>query len=118
MFKKIDNVSLQEYESLAKGNKGFIKILLEKVIRKLDEFEPLILEDVEEHKLQELREHTHHIKPMLASLRLSKVLNLFEDIKNDYQNEAFDQELKQQRLSFIKESFTHAKTELRNILDG
>jgi hypothetical protein len=55
---------------------------------------------------------------MLASLRLNTVLDLFEDIKNDCQNEAFDQELKQQRISYIKASFAQAKKELRNLLDG
>lgn len=118
MFKQIDKISLQEYESLAKGNKGFIKILLEKVIRQIEEFEPKILDDIEDHSLQNLREHTHHIKPMLASLRLNTMLDLFEEIKLDYQNEEFNQELKQQRLNYVKESFTHAKKELRALLDG
>lgn len=118
MFKKIESVSLQEYESLAKGNKGFIKILLEKVIRQLDEFEPKVLDDIESHKLQDLREHTHHIKPMLASLRLNTVLDVFEEIKNDYQHERYDAELKTQRIQYIKDSFTHAKKELRTLLDG
>lgn len=118
MFKEIDKISLQEYESLAKGNKGFIKILLEKVIRQIDEFEPKILDDIEKHSLQNLREHTHHIKPMLASLRLNTVLALFEEIKLDYQNEHFDEELKQQRVNYIKDSFSHAKKELKALLDG
>lgn len=118
MFKQIDNISLHEYESLAKGNKGFIKILLEKVIRQLDEFEPQIIDDIENHKLQDLREHTHHIKPMLASLRLNTVLDVFEEIKSDYQNDDFDEGLKKKRIQYLKDSFEHAKNELRSLLDG
>lgn len=115
---KLDTISLEEYESLAKGNQGFMKILLEKVIRQVSDYQPKIERAILNEDLQQLREDTHYIKPMMASLKMNTLIDVFEKIKSDIQNDEVDQEEVEQSLNFIRSSFEYIITTLRQKLDG
>lgn len=101
----IDTISLQEYIALSKGNKDFMKILLEKVARQLEEYEPLITEDIQKQDLKSLREHTHYIKPMLVSLKLTQMLGLFEELKQQMEHAEISQDKLQQSVHYLGKAF-------------
>lgn len=114
---EFDQIVLDEYRTLSKGNSGFMKILLEKVRRQLEEYEPLIIADIEERRLQDLREHTHYIKPMMVSLNLVNLLDILETIKSNFQNEQFDEKQINQQIDYIHKAILDIRKQVQAELD-
>jgi len=112
-----DTIVLDEYRTLSKGNSGFMKILLEKVRRQLEEYEPLIIADIEERRLRDLREHTHYVKPMMVSLNLIHLLDLFETVKANFENEQFDEKQINQQIDYIRKDIANIRKQVQTELD-
>jgi hypothetical protein len=110
---QLDSISLSEYNSLAKGNSGFMKILIEKVIRQISEYRLKIESSIRDADLAMLREQTHHIKPMLISLKTTNLLDVFEQIKKAMDSQTLNQLPIEDLIDFIQDSFDHIIDTLR-----
>lgn len=115
---QLDSISLEEYKSLAKGNAGFMKILFEKVIRQITEYRPKIESSIRSSNLKQLREDTHHIKPMLSSLRMSNLLEVFEQIKQAMDSQTTEESMIESQIAFMNKSFDQIVQTLRVEIDN